>query len=222
MHEPYGKFQKMEKDGVLTATTEGSLNSLCASLTESAWILANALPTLSDDVMNALTLLTLGAQFRGSYNNVIGRKANKKLFATIRSIVGKSILEDDAKCLVIQNAAGRKVRIEFAPDPDIAIREQLSSGRLNNRIAIEIKGGKDVSNIHNRIGEAEKSHQKSKHQGFTQFWTMVNVEPLDPNVAGSESPTTTKFFTIDRVVDEESSEHQEFRELLASELGLPS
>jgi hypothetical protein len=32
-------------------------------------------------------------------------------------------------------------------------------------VAVEIKGGKDYSNIHNRIGEAEKSHQKAKKEG---------------------------------------------------------
>jgi hypothetical protein len=34
--------------------------------------------------------------------------------------------------------------------------------------AIEIKGGRDYSNIHNRIGEAEKSHQKAEKQGYVE------------------------------------------------------
>ena len=45
----------------------------------------------------------------------------------------------------------------------------------NNRIAIEIKGGTDVSNLHNRLGEAEKSHQNARLLGFTQFWTIINL-----------------------------------------------
>ena len=120
----------------------------------------------------------------------------------------------------IRNAAGRIVRIEFAPDPDIAIREQLGSGKFNNRIAIEIKGGKDISNIHNRLGEAEKSHIKAKDQGFNQFWTMVNVHHLNPAIAKRESPTTTRFFSILNLTNTSSQEYIEFKELLLSELGL--
>ena len=45
--------------------------------------------------------------------------------------------------------------MEFAADPDICIREELPSGKFRNLVAIEIKGGKDYSNVHNRIGEAE-------------------------------------------------------------------
>ena len=183
-------------------------------------MLTNGIPRLSKELLNALTLITLGCQFRGSYNNLIGQKANKRLFETIRSIVEAAILKDDGTSLVIRNAAGRKVRIEFAPDPDIAIREQLRSGRFNNRIAIEIKGGKDVSNIHNRLGEAEKSHQNAKQQGFTQFWTMVGVGGLDADVARTESPTTTAFFQIDRITKATTAEHGEFKELLLAELGL--
>lgn len=50
--------------------------------------------------------------------------------------------------------------IEFAPDPDIVIREEFSKGKYRNIITIEVKGGTDFSNIHNRVGEAEKSHQR--------------------------------------------------------------
>lgn len=131
----------------------------------------------------------------------------------------EAIIEESSAAIVIRNAAGRHVRIEFAADPDIAIREELASGKLNHRIAIEIKGGKDISNIHNRLGEAEKSHQKAKSMGFTQFWTMINVD-LDSETARQDSPTTTAFYNIDRISDRDSDEHAEFAEVLKAELGL--
>ncbi len=72
--------------------------------------------------------------------------------------------------------------------PDIIIREEMSKGTFRNIIAIEVKGGTDYSNIHNRIGEAEKSHQKARNSGFVECWTVVNVDRLDFTVAKSESP----------------------------------
>lgn len=76
------------------------------------------------------------------------------------------------------------------------------------------------SNIHNRLGEAEKSHQKARQQGFNQFWTMVNVKHLDLDVARRESPTTTAFFSVAQITDPRTAEYAEFKELLLSELGL--
>ncbi|MDR3122319.1 MAG: XcyI family restriction endonuclease [Treponema sp.] len=35
----------------------------------------------------------------------------------------------------------------------IVIREELGENRYRNIVAIEVKGGKDFSNIHNRVGE---------------------------------------------------------------------
>ena len=57
----------------------------------------------------------------------------------------------------------RKVVIwPLATDPDIRIQEEFEPGQLRNKVAIEIKGGTDISNAHNRAGEAEKSHQKGQ------------------------------------------------------------
>ena len=219
---PFSAFSNMESQGILSAKAAFSLESLRLSLCESAWLLVGEMPLISQDILHALTLLTLGSQLRGSYNTLLGQKASKRVFEVIRDIVRPAVLTEDSASIVIRNTAGRSVRIEFAPDPDIAIREQLASGKFNNRIAIEIKGGTDVSNIHNRLGEAEKSHQKARNQGFNQFWTMVNVERLNYDLARRESPTTTAFFSIDRLADRNSPEHDEFRELLQAELGLRS
>src|SRR5215831_11086308 len=64
--------------------------------------------------------------------------------------------------------------------------------------SIEIKGGGDLSNIHNRIGEAEKSHQKAKNEGYVECWTMVGVVDSNLDLARRESPTTDRFYHIDQ------------------------
>jgi hypothetical protein len=81
------------------------------------------------------------------------------------------------------------VLIEFAPDPDIIIREEMSVGNFRELIAIEVKGGSDFSNIHYRIGEAKKSHQKAKAAGYVECWTVVNVGRIDMDMGNRESPT---------------------------------
>ncbi len=120
--------------------------------------------------------------------------------------------------ITVRNAAGRTVRIAFASDPDIAILETLPTMAVPS-VSIEIKGGADVSNVHNRVGEAEKSHQKAKSGGFTQFWTILKAR-IAPEIARRESPTTTAFFNLDEISDAETVAHQQFRDLLYHTIGI--
>jgi XcyI restriction endonuclease len=63
--------------------------------------------------------------------------------------------------LIVKNASKRKVIIALSADPDIRVQEEFED-KFPNILAIEIKGGTDISNAHNRAGEAEKSHRKAK------------------------------------------------------------
>ena len=211
----------MESEGILTKPTGALLEPLCESPIESSWILVNGLPRLSQDTLNSLTLLTIGPQFRGSRNVHLGIEAIRTAFALIKTIVSARISEEGQAHLEILNAARRVYRIEFSPDPDIAIQQVLEDGSLRNRIAIEVKGGTDFSNIHNRLGEAEKSHQKARGHGFTQFWTVINVKAvIEPTVWKQETPTTNEVFYLERITDIGSEEYARFREYLVSELGM--
>ena len=96
----------------------------------------------------------------------------------------------------------------------------MEDGSFRNRIAIEVKGGKDFSNIHNRLGEAEKSHLKAKAEGFTDFWTIINVQGIEKHVWERETPTTNELFTIDGICEIGSQENRRFTEYLISELGM--
>ena len=218
---PFGRFKKMENEGILTNVTGDLLKPLCESLTESSWILVNGLPDLSEDTLRSLTLLTLGPQLRGSRSVNLGIEAIQTVFALIKSMVVKRITEEGESFLEVKSAAGRTFRIEFAPDPDIAIRQILESGSYRNRIAIEVKGGTDFSNIHNRLGEAEKSHQKAKSEGFTQFWTVINVSSkIGMSIWKQETPTTNELFYLEQIADVKSGEHSRFGEYLVSEIGI--
>jgi len=168
-----------------------------------------------------LQLLTLGAQLRGSRLNEIGRAATEVVFRRIHAAISPSaVISDSPLEIVLRNAAGRRVTIAFSSDPDIAVSEQLSSS-VTRRLAIEIKGGTDGSNIHNRLGEAEKSHIKARDKGYTEFWTIKNVA-MDQRVAAQESPTTNLFFDLDRIVDPADPEWTRFRDELTSRLGVPA
>jgi len=69
-----------------------------------------------------------------------------------------------------------------------------------NKEAIEIKGGTDVSNAHNRAGEAEKSHQKAKKEGFRDYWTIISKADLNVEKLKSESPTSNSWFDVAQVL----------------------
>jgi hypothetical protein len=150
----------------------------------------------------------------------LGIEAIRTVFALIKAIVSENIKEEGQTYLEVVSAAGRVYRIEFSPDPDIAIRQMLEDGTYRNRIAIEVKRGTDFSNIHNRLGEAEKSHQKAKGEGFTQFWTVINVSDIEPAKWKQETPSTNELFYLEQITDVRSSEYARFREYLVSELGI--
>jgi hypothetical protein len=172
-------------------------------------------------LINDLMLLTLGPQLRGGANVKKGVAGIIKVFEAIHSIVKNSVIESKRHCIEIKNAAGRKVLIEFAADPDIIIREVMAENNYRNIIAIEIKGGTDFANIHNRIGEAEKSHQKARQAGFVECWTVVNVDKFDIKMAYKESPTTNRFYRISQIVSGKAEEYSDFKNRIISLTGIP-
>jgi len=167
-----------------------------------------------------LILLTIGAQLRGGANVKKGTAGIIDVFKTIHDIVKHAVSHFNETQLEILNAAGRKVFIEFAPDPDIVIREEMSEGRIRNIIAIEVKGGTDFSNIHNRVGEAEKSHQKAKAAGYVECWTVVNVDRIDLEMAKRESPSTNTFYRLSDLKALTGNQYQDFKERIISLTGI--
>jgi hypothetical protein len=93
--------------------------------------------------------------------------------------------------------------------------------QLHSKVAIEVKGGTDVSNAHNRAGEAEKSHLKAKKKGFRDFWTIISKHGLELAKLKQESQTTTEWFDVTTLLAREGEDWEAFRARLAGAVGIP-
>jgi len=219
-----GYFKSMEEKGKISKTAAEDLPALCTAFCETASILLEGIGPLrlSRELLDDLTLLTVGPQLRGGANNKRGSDGIVQVFTIIREIVSHVIAEVHENAIEVNSATGRLFLIEFAPDPDIIIREEMAHHNYRNVVAIEIKSGTDVSNIHNRIGEAEKSHQKARQRGFTECWTIVNVNRLDLLKARSESPSTDRFYSLISLVTRTGEEYADFRRRVMSLTAIPA
>lgn len=217
-------FRSMEFKGIVTDKQRSALFDLCSELNRNSSLMLKALDSqsMSAYFFDQLTLLTLGTQLRGGFNVNKGEKAIEKVMDLIKEIVASENHETCGKSLNLINRSGRKVHIEFSADPDIFIIEELDSRTTKKSLAVEVKGGEDYSNIHNRIGEAEKSHQKAKGEGFTEFWTIVNVNGLDMNMAKKESPTTDRFYHLSDLEDRNSADYRDFKLRISAIIGVES
>lgn len=218
-----GKFKSLEERGFLAEKNIAGLDILCREMAVAGALLLAGINNNAINVgfLDDLTLLTLGPQLRGGANVRIGSAAIAAVFGVIESIVSGSVSVSGSAAIELKNAAGRKVLIEFAPDPDIIIREEMRSGVYRQLIAIEIKGGRDFSNIHNRIGEAEKSHQKARAAGYVECWTVVNVNNIDLEMARRESPSTNRFYRMSDLIAASGPDYQDFWDRLVSLTGVP-
>lgn len=214
---PFGRFKALEEKGKISKYSD-QVKPLCKSLIGSACLLLDEMDDISQMIIYELQLLTIGPQLRGSKNNEFGRVATQKTFNLIKAIVKPYIISTTTSSMVLKNDSGRIVRIEFAADPDIQIIEEMKS-KERGLVSIEIKGGADISNIHNRIGEAEKSHQKAKKRGYHEFMTILRVD-IDYDILKQESPTTSHFFHLDKISDKEHDEFQSFKDILSSMLSI--
>jgi hypothetical protein len=217
-------FKSMEDKGLLTPAQAARLEELCSGLIDAAVVLLDGVGAerITRDLLEDLVLLTVGPQLRGGHNVKLGLAGIVKVFDAISAIVAHAAIATKPTCIELKNAAGRRVLIEFAADPDIIIREEMAPNSYRNIIAIEVKGGLDFSNIHNRIGEAEKSHQKARANGFHECWTVVNVDRMDPNMARRESPSTNRFYRLSQIGGKVSDEYVDFRNRVISLTGVPS
>lgn len=217
-----GIFKSMEEKGRLSQKQRDALSGLCGALNLNAkYMLENFITDMIDSAFfDQLTLLTLGPQLRGGANVQRGTSAITQIFDVVLQIVKSEVTSTDSHHIELINKSGRTVSIQFAADPDIVIREELAPGNFKNLVAIEVKGGQDYSNIHNRVGEAEKSHQKAKKDGYIECWTVINVDRIDIAIAKKESPTTNKFYRISELVDESSHEHKDFSMQICSIVGI--
>lgn len=217
-----GRFKSMEERGVIRKEIVSDLPALATALCGAGALLVAGLgkTKINATLLDDLTLLTLGPQLRGGANVRKGAAGIRTVFNAIHDIVVQSVTARSDTRIEIANATGRRVLIEFAPDPDIIIREEMRSEVYREIIAIEVKAGSDFSNIHNRIGEAEKSHQKAKANGYVECWTVVNVDKIDLTLARRESPSTNRFYKISDLIAATGADYQDFRDRVISLTGI--
>ncbi len=207
-----GRFKSMEGAGTLRAVQDAALGDLCSGLAAaSAALLEGIGPSrVSRELLDDLALLTVGPQLRGGYNVRAGTAGIARVFQAISAIVAHATVKSNPQLIELRNAAGRPIFIQFASDPDIRIQEEMAPGTLRNIVAVEVKAGLDFSNIHNRIGEAEKSHQKAKADGYVERWTVVNVDRVDITMARQESPSTDRFYRLSQIDSRKGEEYRDF------------
>src|SRR6266496_6069661 len=217
-----GRFETLEAKGELPERLKDELHGLCRALIQRASEMLNEIgfEKLTLALFDDLSLLTLGPQLRGRLNTLIGKVANRAVFEIIQHIVAHALRFATESRLELINASRRKVIIAFSSDPDISIFEEISTNKTKSVVAIEIKGGADKSNIWNRLGEAEKSHQSAKQRGFVEFWTIYNVPELDRAKAHEKSPTTNRFYNLQDLLAPHSDTLDDFRDRLISSVGI--
>jgi XcyI restriction endonuclease len=185
-----GLFKSMETRGLLNPKKRPDLERFSTIMAENlAELVRQISPKITARDVAELPLLTLGAQLYGGNNNAIGKQATLDVFLSVVEIVKGFIVSQDSTKITVHNVSKRKTIIALNSDPDIRIQEEFE-GKLRNILAIEIKGGTDVSNAHNRAGEAEKSHRKAKKQDFRDYWTIISLTGVDRAKLQQESPTT--------------------------------
>ncbi len=216
------RFKAMEERGIISDKIAPDISKLASALCEAGALLVAGIGNakISAALLDDLTLLTLGPQLRGGANVRKGMAGIRTVFNAIHEIVAESVTQLGETRIEIQNATGRTVLIEFAADPDIIIREEMRPGVYRKITAIEVKAGSDFSNIHNRIGEAEKSHQKAKAAGYVECWTVVNVDKIDRVMAKRESPSTNRFYRISDMIAAVGDDYQDFRDRVISLTGI--
>jgi hypothetical protein len=118
------RFKSMEEKGNLTLANAKEIASLCEALIPAGAALLDGIGAamISRQLLDDLTLLTLGPQFRGGANVKKGIAGIAKVFDAIHEIVKTATLSVEDNRIEIKNAAGRTVLIEFSSDPDIISR----------------------------------------------------------------------------------------------------
>ena len=217
-------LKSMEVSGRMNSRSKVTIEEVCSALCNSASHLVGSLRSkdLTIDLFDDLTLLTVGPQMRGGVNNKLGQQGIVDVFEVIQEILQPAIINSTREAIEIKNTSGRDVWVEFASDPDIIIREVMPNKTSRKILAIEVKSGTDVSNIHNRIGEAEKSHQKAKNDGYRECWTVINVSKLDIAKAKTESPTTNVFYALKDLQLRKGAIYEEFKQNIIAMVGISS
>ena len=215
----YGPWMTAEENGRLSPRLQAQLDDFCLALIRPLGELVQAMQVFDDRDLSDLTLLTLGPTLQGGRNTVIGSKAADEVFQSIRSLVAPWVTFERHHLLRVTLPNGVVIEVLEGSDPDIRI--DIGSGVSSQPLlAIEIKGGRDVSNAHNRAGEAEKSQIKAAAMGYRHRWTVIRMAGVDRQRIRTETPSSTKIFDAAEVVTRAGGDWDAFQEALADILSV--
>lgn len=212
------RFRALEVRDHVPPALVASLPELCAALNGQLAQLVEQIAPVSMLDIEQLPLLTLGVQFDGGLRVGIGEMATQELFVLMRTLLEQHLEAETTSTLTLRNASGREVRIALSSDPDVSITEVFGADEQLN-VAIEIKGGTDRSNAHNRAGEAEKSHQKVKGVA-RDFWTVIALKGMNLDHLRTESPTTNEWFDLTELLAREGESFDRFAARLSGAVGV--
>lgn len=205
----YGTWVNAEENGKLSKQNEIELEEYCSYLIQHLATLIFAMGQFNQKDLSDLALLTLGSTFQGARNDAIGTLAEKQIFELLYHLVKPWATYFEWPVIRLSIPHGPTFEIINKSDPDISLR--VGSGAASiPLLAIEVKGGGDASNAHNRAGEAEKSHIKAATAGYIHRWTLIQIPPGQKNRILDETPSSTRVFEFNEIIVQEGNEWQEF------------
>jgi hypothetical protein len=217
-----GPFKAMEDKGVIRPGLDSDLPDVCEAMNESMAALVTGIGGgMTQLDVEQLPLMTLGAQADGSWRTRIGQKATEDVFDALKNVIKTRgvAYTDTARRLTLTNSSGRVVTLALAADPDVVIKETVNDQEVF-KVAVEIKGGTDYSNAHNRAGEAEKSHRKAAKSGASDFWTVISKTGISMSTLQTESPTTKQWFDLEEVLGGAGKDWGRLVNLVLSVMGI--
>lgn len=218
----YGPWLGAEERGSMPDRLVPHLPRFCSALIEPLVQVVYAMDTFDDRDLGDLALLTLGPTLQGGRNNVIGSRASKAVFDSMRSLLEENWISFTAERLVRFTAPnGQSFALVEGSDPDIRLDASMPDGLEVPVIAIEIKGGEDAANAHNRAGEANKSHLNAQIAGYDHRWTIMIMRGLDRDRLHRETPSTTELFEASEIMAQSGADWEALGLLFATIIEAP-
>lgn len=214
-------FHEMESGKVPHTITDGDLIAFCKAYNETMsdfLTRASRADILKD--LHDLPVMTLGVYVDGVWRNRVGQGAAASVAETVFDILTDAgysrVSGTDNRDFVVAGPNMHRLHVLSSSDPDVSITELVGESE-RKVLCIEVKGGQDVANVHNRAGEAEKSHQKAKRNGWPRAWTVILWSSLSKDQRDKikvEAPTTDAWFDVNEVCGQSGRSYRRFAEQL--------
>ncbi len=214
----YSAWIRAEEKDKISDQLIQNLEKFCTALIEPLSKLLVEMGTFDSQDLSDLTLLTLGPSLQGGRNNDIGSIAATEVFRLLKSLVTLWIKDNTENTFSFKTPGGRTFAVKASGDPDIAV-DEIKDKRPLPFLAIEIKGGADASNAHNRAGEAEKSHIKARGKGYRERWTIIRMSGSSRPTIQRETPTSTSIFETKEILGQSGPDWDNFKKKLKKLIG---